>query len=304
MKSTKKTKTVAVFFSGGLDSTYLIWKNLKEGNTVFPIYVEIENNKIKTKLEKNRTKLLYEKFREEFSFNICDIEYSLRVKVTGGSSNLYFQQMPIWILALLYNQNCYSEIQIGYVMNDDAMSYLKDIEKIYRSYEAISEKLIPITFPLKKVSKHQMARDLPRKYLNLIISCENPKILGKETDEFIEYEPCCECVPCRHIIADKYYYTNSFPENYRKKLIAKKADSLLEDGYKIIDTEGNEVKLSNSFENELWVKKWKAVGHQLKIEFPLSDEDKLSGDVEIEYVKELSLEENLALAKEKILTGY
>lgn len=46
------SKKVAILFSGGLDSTYLVWKNLKEGNVVLPIYVEIENNEVKTTMEK------------------------------------------------------------------------------------------------------------------------------------------------------------------------------------------------------------------------------------------------------------
>lgn len=45
-------KKVAVLFSSGLDSTYLIWKNLNEGNEVFPIYITISNNENKTILEK------------------------------------------------------------------------------------------------------------------------------------------------------------------------------------------------------------------------------------------------------------
>jgi len=55
-------KKVAVLFSGGLDSTYLVWKNLNEGNIVYPIYIEIENNITKTILEKNRIELLYKEF--------------------------------------------------------------------------------------------------------------------------------------------------------------------------------------------------------------------------------------------------
>ena len=48
------SKKVAVLFSGGLDSTYLVWKNLKDGNEVQPIYIEIQNNKVKSTIEKNR----------------------------------------------------------------------------------------------------------------------------------------------------------------------------------------------------------------------------------------------------------
>ena len=59
-----EVKRVGVLFSGGLDSTYLVWKNLKEGNTVVPIYLEIANNEDKSKLEKNRIELLRKVFNK------------------------------------------------------------------------------------------------------------------------------------------------------------------------------------------------------------------------------------------------
>ena len=75
------SKKVAVLFSGGLDSTYLVWKNLTDGNDVQPIYVEVENNQTKTILEKNRTDLLVQEFCKEFPGKIHDIRYMIKVNV-------------------------------------------------------------------------------------------------------------------------------------------------------------------------------------------------------------------------------
>lgn len=105
-------KKVAVLFSGGLDSTYLVWKNLKDGNEVFPVYIEIENNEVKSKLEKNRTKLLWREFENEFRKTdidygdspIKDIQYSVSVGVKAREDSLYFKQMPIWIFSLMFMQ--------------------------------------------------------------------------------------------------------------------------------------------------------------------------------------------------------
>ena len=157
-----KSKKVGVLFSGGLDSTYLIWKNLKEGNTVVPFYFEIENNGKKPMLEKNRIELLRNEFNEEFDGKVEYINYTLKIQVIESSSTLHFKQIPIWILGLLFGQDKgLSEIQIGYVMNDDAVSYLDDIKKIYESYSVISDELISITFPLYKYKKWQMLEELP-----------------------------------------------------------------------------------------------------------------------------------------------
>ena len=244
----KKNKSVAVLFSGGLDSTYLVWKNLKDGNTVFPIYIEISNNKVKTVMEKNRIELLCKKFSEEFNADkpydespMKDIQYALTVNVTANEDSLHFKQVPIWILGILFLQGLeVDEIQIGYVGNDDAISYLKDIQKIYKSYQSMSEPLKPLVFPLFKERKYDIAKELPYQYRELLFSCENATIIGSEDAALIEYEPCCDCTPCRTIISSDYYH-QEFPEIYKKKLREKRIRELRNDGYKIIDEKGNEV---------------------------------------------------------------
>lgn len=251
----KNRKKVVVFFSGGLDSTYLVWKNLTDGNVVYPIYVNIGNNKDKATVEQNRTKLLWDMFYEDFKLNDINYSFQLHTRVTNiftidvdaREDSLMFKQMPVWLLAAIYAQGFDAdEIQIGYVMNDDAISYLKDIKNIYNSYQAICDKtLIPIKFPLKKMQKRQMARDLPQRYKKYIISCENPKIIeSTRKSDFIEYTPCCLCVPCNHIIASGYYNTESFPDNYKTQLIKLKKKELADLDYVFYDQNG---RVKNSY---------------------------------------------------------
>lgn len=215
-------KKVGVLFSGGLDSTYLIYKNLKEGNIVVPIYIEIKNNAIKSKLEKNRIELLYNEFKSEFGNNLQYIEYVLKFDVYGCAHNLAFAQTPVWIVGLVYSQ-CLGidEFQIGYCMNDDAISYLDEIKDIYYSFNKINcEPLKPITFPLVKEHKSQMFRILPPQYKDLIVSCESPILLNEDSKK-IEYKPCCECAPCKRIAASNYYESNIFPEYYKNEIYGK-----------------------------------------------------------------------------------
>ena len=213
----EKGKKVGVLFSGGLDSTFLIWKNLKDGNTVVPFYFEIENNQKKPMLEKNRIELLYNEFNKEFDGKIEPIKYVLKILVTDFSNNLFFKQIPIWILGMLFSdQKGLSEIQFGYVMNDDAISYLDDIKKIYKSYSTITDTLVPITFPLRKWKKCAILEDLPENYRNLVVSCENPILIGNEDAEILKYKPCGHCVPCQHIL-DSDNYNSSLSDDYKKQ---------------------------------------------------------------------------------------
>jgi len=236
------SKRVLVLFSGGLDSTYLIWKNLKDGNIVTPVYIEIKNNETKSILEKNRIELLYKEFKKEFKESILrDIIYAVNVSVSAYEDSLYFKQVPIWLFGMMFLQSTnVDEIQIGYVSNDDAISYLSDIQKIYKSYQVICEPMKPLKFPLTKMKKYQMAKELPEQYLKLIISCENAKIIGSKDAEFIEYEPCCECVPCKGIIASDYYMTYKFPKNYERNLLIRHAREIYQKKYKVVDENNKE----------------------------------------------------------------
>lgn len=251
--------------SGGLDSTYLVYKNLKEGNTVYPVYIEITNNQIKSLLEKNRIELLRREFLKEFKlpshgYNepIARINYLLNVGVVANESSLHLRQLPVWMLGLSFMQSMgVDEIQIGYVSNDDAISYLDDIQTIYKSYQLICEPMIPLTFPLTKKHKFQIADELPHQYMRLIFSCENAELvnekdgnkLGKvgevpthdfisndnEEIEMIEYEPCCHCTPCTTIISSMYYGKGYFPDNYKKNLYSRQISILERAGYSVKD---------------------------------------------------------------------
>jgi len=233
-------KIVGVLFSGGLDSTYLVWKNLKDGNIVIPIYIEISNNYNKTIIEKNRIKLLYKEFSKEYSNNIKNIEYILKLEINTFNSNVYLKQVPIWILGILFAE-CLNadEFQIGYVCGDDSVSFISDIKRIYKSYLGLVEKQPPIKFPLTKEMKSDLYYQLPNNYKEYIFSCENPVIVGSEKNDIIRYNACCNCCACKTIISSKYYGNNRYPDEYKNNLIKDSIFNLNEYGYNVYDKYGN-----------------------------------------------------------------
>jgi hypothetical protein len=86
-----------------------------------------------------------------------------------------FIYVPILILnSLLEIEPDVDKIAIGYVMNDDAISYLKEIKDIYRSFEKIKadRKLPSLEFPLSKFKKSEIVKSLPFQYLKEITFCE------------------------------------------------------------------------------------------------------------------------------------
>lgn len=221
-----KKKEVIVFFTGGLDSTYLIYKNLEAGNTVKPVYVEILNNKNKTLVEKQNIDILLKKFKEDYGYdNIRHVDYITEIGVNWGTS-LHYTQPYLWLMnAIMIDTNGYDEIQLAYVLNDDAVSFVDDIKKIYNNKLfdnfVSSDRRNKLKFPLLKVSKNEIVKELPEKYLKYVNSCENPEIektrfrYKYSGGEFlISYKPCKNCVPCERLKNNKYFYSSILKKKY------------------------------------------------------------------------------------------
>ena len=217
-----KNKHVLLYFTGGLDSTYLLWKNLELGNTVSPVYVEIKNNDNKSKIEIQQAKFIWSLLKESYEDKLKPIMFgsNLMINNTFGSP-LRLKQVPMWIFFALYHQdiNEHDEIQIGYVQ-DDAVSgsYLKDMEKMYYSFLPITDGLIDINFPLRKYSKNEIIHELPDNIFDAIVTCEAPKIkpykisnaftYDQKKEDYRFWKPCGNCVMCKNIKNNDYYYTN------------------------------------------------------------------------------------------------
>ena len=191
-------KRIIIPWSGGLDSTYLVYTNLRDGNTVLPVYITIENNTSKVDREKKTVAQLVELFKEmDLLGELEDIDFSTEFE-TGFSPNLAFAQMPIWIIGLLYtNWSECDEIQMGYVMNDDAVSYIDEVKKIWKSYSGITNdgKVPTLKFPLSKMKKWKIWGDLPDKIRQLTMFCET-SVGGLD---------CGECDSCK-----RYKYDGLF----------------------------------------------------------------------------------------------
>jgi len=211
------SKNIAVLFSGGLDSTYLVWKNLQEGNIVTPVYIDVKNNVNKVKLEEYYSEKLMNLFNDEFGDKIKPLKTIMSIDLFEYGDFLQFKQVPIWIFGLLWiNDRTYDEIQVGYIAGDDAVGFVDDIEHIYYSFNKIMSEQLPLKFPLMKIQKYDIIRWLPKKYIKLTYSCENPIDVEELEDGSFDYKLCGNCPACKKIIhTDKF----GFGLNERELLI-------------------------------------------------------------------------------------
>ena len=219
-------KKVLIPWSGGLDSTTLVYNNLKEGNTVVPVYLTIENNENKVKkelevLDKLKSVLDGKISRGELPGRLERIESDVRLSV-AGCPNLSLAQIPVWITGLLYTEwHGVDEIQVGYVMNDDAISYIPDFKKMFNSYKSIvhDELSIPkLTFPLVKTKKRICWDTLPHEVRQLTVFCENPSG-GND---------CGHCVSCQRSKNDGLFsrYERNWEDAVKEEIVEEEIEPM------------------------------------------------------------------------------
>lgn len=195
-KRKSDNKKVLIPFSGGIDSTYLVFKNLEEGNDVHLTRFNIENNEHQMEIECEAIKDLIHDLQKHFpNAHLLMRSYEKNnmsnqsFEVTG-SHMIYGPQPPLWVFCLAYDENLWEvdEVQMGYISGDDALSYLDDIKKLYRAFSPfLQKKAPPLKFPLIKNFKWELWNYLPDNIKKNTVFCEYSRT---------RYEPCGKCNPC------------------------------------------------------------------------------------------------------------
>jgi len=233
-----------VLFSGGLDSTFLVWKLLKEGHEVSVFYVDITNNKYKSKIEKLHRELLLEKFRGEFGYDKIKDKGSFEVGVNCYNGIYDTAQPHLWTTAIALSvPREMNRVAIGYVSGDSALSYLSEIRRMYNSHGLMLRKgkLPKMEFPIIKYYKEEIICELPSEYADLTYYCEIPRIIREdnvddissmslsEYEEFkrtgLIYESCGNCSPCQKAKTINGHFTEkAFVINRHEKRLASPED--------------------------------------------------------------------------------
>lgn len=208
-------EVVIVLYTGGVDSTYSLLKELEKGNLVIPVY-----NRLNCECERDKFSLVeytliknIKMLRSRYS-NLENLQLNVSSQIHLLSSFVYYQQVynAISIFTIGYDILQYVDsIVMSIAMGDDSVSYLSELRSMFNT----SMKMMPVDdkplkmflkFPLVKTNKHRVyckLKDLMEKMsVNIkLISCENPKVLKKlnrKGDLEIEVCPCERCNSCIH----------------------------------------------------------------------------------------------------------
>lgn len=191
-------------WSGGVDSTYLLMMLASEGHEVHAGYIELANNTSKTARELAAIDAIIEiGFLRDLRVSYEGVLAKHEILRLGAWEGRYSQPL-IWLMGMLYaSPDDADGIALGFVQNDDAISYLDEISAAYVAMAALyrGHSIPKLSFPLKKVSKQQAFVALPEKIRNLVTWCEN----------HMEPDRCGECVSCKRM---KYH--GLFPDGPAK----------------------------------------------------------------------------------------
>lgn len=200
-----RMKLPLLLWSGGLDSTYLLWCRLANGQAVDVLYINLDNNKENSELEQKAIKKLKTIFKKACLPAGIRKEYEYVVP-TKTSIVVTLPQAVIWNDGILWNYNPqeHESVELSYVQGDDFWHYRDRIASYQKIMFQAHIKNIPetfeVTYPLEWMKKYEIIKkmqetDLGKKLLKAVRYCE----LGSSK------KPCGECSSC--ITHDEAMYT-------------------------------------------------------------------------------------------------
>lgn len=243
-----KAKVVGIMFSGGLDSTTLLLRELNKGNIVIPILNRFNSN--------DDTCSLFKYMMAQIALNkIVDKIYKIENKKMILVSPIVCNHIQFGCLgdAFVFTQQMFNsvapacigyelirsidEIMIGTVLGDQGVSYINDMKRIYNdamkfqvkitegntSYVVGREnKIAKLTFPLIKTEKSQIKNEFTNlcKYefgfteMELpVFSCENLRIKNKIIFKNNKIYLKTLTIPCK-VFKEKYSICHSCEFDY------------------------------------------------------------------------------------------
>lgn len=199
LKSPKPSngETINIFWSGGVDSTYMMLWLLCHGYYVNAYWVEIECNQSKNEKEKEARKKIVATIEKQYPELYSRLSYfstpAMSVK-SRGHSRTYISQAPIWLLAtqLIGTSNHFA---MGYVSGDDALTWIDAIKGVIANYNKMTSPhdKVEMHFPLMKIKKKWFFEYIPWDIRKDLYWCE----YGNSDHKV------CKCVACtthRHLL--------------------------------------------------------------------------------------------------------
>ena len=182
-------------WSGGLDSTYLVYKLLKEGHNVTAVCFDM-NPQVKS-YQDVRQREAISKIRKLFSedysvrLEILTLYDEIDIRAFSTRNAFAFVQFPTIINAILYTlvpEHDY--VALGYVVGDDIMSWMNDIVHLFNAWKPFlrENEYTELVLPLAKMSKYHIYHSLPSEIRKYVTWCES--------EREVTHRGCGSCRSC------------------------------------------------------------------------------------------------------------
>lgn len=199
-------KAILVMLSGGLDSTYVLYKYLHETN--LPVHVHHISIQVK---QENR-------WEAEDSATTRILEYCQRYRAFSASFSTYKFDLPftgwdadvqVMIGARVAANLDAKSVVVTLGINADDLQREEVAERQSRNVlgnlwtatresidEEQREKIYPtLHLPFKDIPKWQMMREMPVDLVNMTWSCRRPQFRTEDNGDIVG-SPCCTCHAC------------------------------------------------------------------------------------------------------------
>lgn len=217
--SNDNNKKPLVLFSGGLDSTFLLYNYLLKGDVHVCYVINAQHwDKPQVELEARR-KLIpileFETGNKVLSDTVIGIGTGVEIDrkhvsnqstfVRNGDEvpDVAFGQAFRWLYALnmVTDGNIHSEVAIGYIMGDQIMGQIHNVRLAWDSTQCFT-KMNPIRLvtPLQNFSKDAIYREIPKHLMKYIWVCDTP-IDGNDG-----IVACGSCVSCATEMKTKWFW--------------------------------------------------------------------------------------------------
>lgn len=186
------TKVPLILWSGGLDSTYLVYDRLINGHPVDVLNVELENNDDIQVHEKAAMGSMAKILQADKSL-AAGIRNNYTYRLNRLCASITFAQPLCWTFAYMsvLDTDKHSSIEIGYVEGDDFWHHKHDIVNYVKTIMSVHfPSPVPVEFPLEWIDKAAILRNmgstvLGRKLLSKVRYCES-----------VDKKACGTCASC------------------------------------------------------------------------------------------------------------
>lgn len=209
-------KRPLLLFSGGLDSTYMLYYQLQMVGDADIMYAEGGQGKLKGDAERYARHRILKLMEKKTPFRVvqdCSVEQihpeGSTVKGSLAIPSAMTRQVPAWFLAALYafDSTRHSAVQIGYTRGDSFNDKLHDLKLAWHHLSnAFLRTTVPLEFPLLGTDKQRMLQQLPTQLVDNVWVCELPRLHNGEP------VACHQCLPCRRMKLEQEIHHKGFGE--------------------------------------------------------------------------------------------